>query len=228
MTIFVTAKIHYNLLNGTNLIHADEIYNKSINEWMVIHERCNLLVYMFICVSIGIIRTALPNMDREARQEYDVVIQAKDMGGHMGGLSGTTQVKITLTDVNDNPPKFAQGEIIYSFSCEYPPIFSLFLSSSLLHPSFLSSSILVRFYYCHCDHALLFGWLHTTLIWPLLCICQGRRVCFYPVYSTSFSTLQSSNHILTLTSPQGPSQNLLIWATYVNMKISQLNYSNVL
>lgn len=62
----------------------------------------------YICS--GIIRTALPNMDREARQEYDVVIQAKDMGGHMGGLSGTTEVKITLTDVNDNPPKFPQSE----------------------------------------------------------------------------------------------------------------------
>uniref|UniRef100_A0A4W5NEJ3 Cadherin 11, type 2, OB-cadherin (osteoblast) n=1 Tax=Hucho hucho TaxID=62062 RepID=A0A4W5NEJ3_9TELE len=65
-------------------------------------------------LSPGIIRTALPNMDREARQEYDVVIQAKDMGGHMGGLSGTTEVKITLTDVNDNPPKFPQS--VYSMS----------------------------------------------------------------------------------------------------------------
>uniref|UniRef100_A0A8C2Q1G9 Cadherin 11, type 2, OB-cadherin (osteoblast) n=1 Tax=Cyprinus carpio TaxID=7962 RepID=A0A8C2Q1G9_CYPCA len=65
--------------------------------------------YFSVEPQTGIIRTALPNMDREARQEYDVVIQAKDMGGHMGGLSGTTQVKITLTDVNDNPPKFAQG-----------------------------------------------------------------------------------------------------------------------
>ncbi|TRY87378.1 hypothetical protein DNTS_010199 [Danionella cerebrum] len=64
--------------------------------------------YFSVEPQTGIIRTALPNMDREARQEYDVVIQAKDMGGHMGGLSGTTQVKITLTDVNDNPPKFAQ------------------------------------------------------------------------------------------------------------------------
>lgn len=60
----------------------------------------------------GIIRTALPNMDREARQDYEVVIQAKDMGGHMGGLSGTTEVKITLTDVNDNPPKFPQSKYI--------------------------------------------------------------------------------------------------------------------
>lgn len=68
------------------------------------------MTYEPICHLPGIIRTALPNMDREARQEYDVVIQAKDMGGHMGGLSGTTEVKITLTDVNDNPPKFKQRE----------------------------------------------------------------------------------------------------------------------
>ncbi|XP_015261788.1 PREDICTED: cadherin-8-like [Gekko japonicus] len=54
----------------------------------------------------AIIKTALSNMDREAKEEYFVVIQAKDMGGHMGGLSGTTTVTITLTDVNDNPPKF--------------------------------------------------------------------------------------------------------------------------
>uniref|UniRef100_A0A6Q2X0B1 Cadherin domain-containing protein n=1 Tax=Esox lucius TaxID=8010 RepID=A0A6Q2X0B1_ESOLU len=65
--------------------------------------------YFSVESQTGIIRTALPNMDREARQEYDVVIQAKDMGGHMGGLSGTTEVKITLTDVNDNPPKFPQS-----------------------------------------------------------------------------------------------------------------------
>uniref|UniRef100_A0A8D0D6D4 Cadherin 11, type 2, OB-cadherin (osteoblast) n=1 Tax=Sander lucioperca TaxID=283035 RepID=A0A8D0D6D4_SANLU len=70
--------------------------------------------YFSVEPQTGIIRTALPNMDREARQEYDVVIQAKDMGGHMGGLSGTTEVKITLTDVNDNPPKFPQS--VYSMS----------------------------------------------------------------------------------------------------------------
>ncbi|XP_037390401.1 cadherin-11 [Pygocentrus nattereri] len=69
----------------------------------------------------GIIRTALPNMDREAKQEYDVVIQAKDMGGHMGGLSGTAQVKITLTDVNDNPPKFSQGVYAMSVSEDKVP-----------------------------------------------------------------------------------------------------------
>lgn len=51
-------------------------------------------------------------MDREMREEYLVVIQAKDMGGHMGGLSGTTTVTVTLTDINDNPPKFSKSKPI--------------------------------------------------------------------------------------------------------------------
>ncbi|XP_033613757.1 cadherin-8 isoform X2 [Fukomys damarensis] len=63
---------------------------------------------------LAIIKTALPNMDREAKEEYLVVIQAKDMGGHSGGLSGTTTLTVTLSDVNDNPPKFAQS--LYHFS----------------------------------------------------------------------------------------------------------------
>ncbi|XP_066435022.1 cadherin-9-like [Eleutherodactylus coqui] len=62
---------------------------------------------------VGIIKTALPDMSRENREHYQVVIQAKDMGGQMGGLSGTTTVNITLTDVNDNPPRFPQS--IYQF-----------------------------------------------------------------------------------------------------------------
>ncbi|KAF4790309.1 hypothetical protein TURU_142292 [Turdus rufiventris] len=58
----------------------------------------------------GVIRTALHNMDREAREHYSVVIQAKDMAGQVGGLSGSTTVNITLTDVNDNPPRFPQNQ----------------------------------------------------------------------------------------------------------------------
>ncbi|KAM9301606.1 cadherin-11 [Gastrophryne carolinensis] len=72
--------------------------------------------YFSVEAQTGIIRTALPNMDREAKEQYRVVIQAKDMGGHMGGLSGTTKVTITLTDVNDNPPKFPQSAYPMSIS----------------------------------------------------------------------------------------------------------------
>lgn len=58
----------------------------------------------------GVLRTAVPNMDRETRDEYLVVLQAKDMGGHLGGLSGTTTITVRLTDVNDNPPHFRRSK----------------------------------------------------------------------------------------------------------------------
>uniref|UniRef100_A0A6Q2Z6Q7 Cadherin-10 n=1 Tax=Esox lucius TaxID=8010 RepID=A0A6Q2Z6Q7_ESOLU len=60
----------------------------------------------------GTIRTALPNMDRETKENYQVVIQAKDMAGQMGGLSGTTTVSITLSDENDSPPRFANRKTL--------------------------------------------------------------------------------------------------------------------
>lgn len=65
---------------------------------------------MFCCA--GIVRIALSNMDREVRKDYQVVIQAKDMAGQMGGLSGTTVVNVTLTDVNDSPPRFAYSKTL--------------------------------------------------------------------------------------------------------------------
>ncbi|KFP43591.1 Cadherin-9, partial [Chlamydotis macqueenii] len=69
----------------------------------------------------GVIKTALPDMSRENREQYQVVIQAKDMGGQMGGLSGTTSVNITLTDVNDNPPRFPQSTYQFSSPESAPP-----------------------------------------------------------------------------------------------------------
>ncbi|XP_059928250.1 cadherin-8 [Gadus macrocephalus] len=69
--------------------------------------------YFSIDPNSATIKIALHGMDREMREEYLVVIQAKDMGGHMGGLSGTTTVTVTLTDVNDNPPKFSKS--LYEF-----------------------------------------------------------------------------------------------------------------
>ncbi|MBN3272715.1 CADH6 protein, partial [Polyodon spathula] len=65
--------------------------------------------YFSVEPDTGIIRTALANMNRENKEKYQVVIQAKDMAGQMGGLSGTATVNISLSDVNDNPPRFPQG-----------------------------------------------------------------------------------------------------------------------
>lgn len=68
-------------------------------------------------------------MDREVKENYQVVIQAKDMAGQMGGLSGTTTVSITLTDVNDSPPRFANRKSNF-FQCLIRLIW-LFLDDSL-------------------------------------------------------------------------------------------------
>ncbi|KAJ8401506.1 hypothetical protein AAFF_G00384250 [Aldrovandia affinis] len=65
--------------------------------------------YFSVDSKTGVIRTALPNMDRELKELYQVLIQAKDMGGQLGGLAGTTTVNITLSDLNDNPPRFSKS-----------------------------------------------------------------------------------------------------------------------
>ncbi|XP_072298027.1 cadherin-6-like [Eucyclogobius newberryi] len=71
--------------------------------------------YFSVDPNTGVIRTALGpgDMDREQKEHYQVVIEAKDMAGQRGGLTGSTIVNITLTDVNDNPPRFTQS--IYQF-----------------------------------------------------------------------------------------------------------------
>ncbi|XP_029282680.1 cadherin-7-like [Cottoperca gobio] len=70
--------------------------------------------YFSVEPKTGVVRTALPDMDREVRDSYLLVVQAKDMIGQMGGLSGTTSVTVMLMDVNDNPPRFPRKS--YQFS----------------------------------------------------------------------------------------------------------------
>ncbi|XP_028988603.1 cadherin-12-like [Betta splendens] len=65
--------------------------------------------YFSVDPKTGVIRTALANMDREVKEEYEVLLQAKDMGGQLGGLASTTTINVTLSDVNDNPPRFAKS-----------------------------------------------------------------------------------------------------------------------
>ncbi|XP_067887282.1 cadherin-7-like isoform X2 [Heterodontus francisci] len=70
--------------------------------------------YFLVEPTTGVIRVALPNTDREAKEQHVVIIEAKDMAGLKGGLSATTTVTITLSDVNDNRPKFQHK--LYHFS----------------------------------------------------------------------------------------------------------------
>ncbi|XP_022604464.1 cadherin-8-like isoform X2 [Seriola dumerili] len=63
---------------------------------------------------VGIVVTSWPNMDREAREQYLVVVQVKDMLGLSGGYSSSTTVTVSLTDVNDNGPTFQHH--LYAFA----------------------------------------------------------------------------------------------------------------
>ncbi|XP_075684492.1 cadherin-19-like [Rhinoderma darwinii] len=58
-------------------------------------------------IKSGIIRVA-SQIDRETKDQYDVIVQAKDMIGNAGALSTITTVIINVLDVNDNAPKFQQ------------------------------------------------------------------------------------------------------------------------
>nr|XP_051707094.1 cadherin-19 isoform X1 [Oryctolagus cuniculus] len=64
--------------------------------------------YFSIEPTTGVIRIS-SKMDRELQDEYWVIIQAKDMIGQSGALSGTTSVLIKLWDVNDNKPIFKES-----------------------------------------------------------------------------------------------------------------------
>ncbi|NXY73727.1 CAD19 protein, partial [Glareola pratincola] len=63
--------------------------------------------YFSVEPKTGVIRMA-SQMDRETKDQYLVIIQAKDMVGQAGAFSATATVTINLSDVNDNPPKFQQ------------------------------------------------------------------------------------------------------------------------
>ncbi|XP_074055502.1 cadherin-19 isoform X1 [Macrotis lagotis] len=64
--------------------------------------------YFSVEPTTGILRIS-SQMDREAKDQYLVVVQATDMLGYTQGLSGTTTVTINLSDVNDNRPIFQLG-----------------------------------------------------------------------------------------------------------------------
>ncbi|XP_056290560.1 cadherin-7 [Pseudoliparis swirei] len=70
--------------------------------------------YFSVEPKTGTIVTSWPNMDREAREQYLVVVQVEDMLGLGGGYSASTTVTVSLTDVNDNGPTFQHH--LYTFS----------------------------------------------------------------------------------------------------------------
>ncbi|MEE6499833.1 hypothetical protein FKM82_003606 [Ascaphus truei] len=64
--------------------------------------------------SNGEIFTAVSNLDREKQSTYEIVVKARDSPGQNWGLSSTTSVIITLSDINDNFPTFTQNKFIFN------------------------------------------------------------------------------------------------------------------
>ncbi|NXO21403.1 CAD19 protein, partial [Cisticola juncidis] len=76
--------------------------------------------YFSVEPKTGVIRMA-SQTDRETKEQYLVIIQAKDMLGQAGAFSATATVTINLSDVNDNPPKF-QHRLYYMSVSEEAPV----------------------------------------------------------------------------------------------------------
>ncbi|NWT02465.1 CAD19 protein, partial [Mionectes macconnelli] len=75
--------------------------------------------YFSVEPKTGVIRMA-SEMDRETKDQYLVIIEAKDMVGQPGAFSATATVTINLSDINDNPPKFQQRLYHMSVSEDAP------------------------------------------------------------------------------------------------------------
>ncbi|XP_036448155.1 LOW QUALITY PROTEIN: cadherin-24 [Colossoma macropomum] len=102
---------------GTSVIQVtatdadDETYGNSAK---LVYSVVQGQQYFTVDPQSGIVRTAVSDMDRELQSQYVLVLQARDMGGHQGGLTGTTTITVHLSDVNDNPPRFTNS--MWSFS----------------------------------------------------------------------------------------------------------------
>lgn len=64
----------------------------------------------------GTIYVKNTNLDRERKKDYQLIVQAKDMGLDQGGMSSSATVHISLTDINDNAPFFRHRQYNYTAS----------------------------------------------------------------------------------------------------------------
>ncbi|XP_061660703.1 cadherin-7 isoform X2 [Syngnathoides biaculeatus] len=70
--------------------------------------------YFSVEPKTGIVVTSWPDLDREAKEQYLVVVQVKDMLGLSGGHSASATVTVSLDDINDNGPIFQHH--LYTFA----------------------------------------------------------------------------------------------------------------
>lgn len=86
-----------------------------------------------------IITSAL--LDRETRENYTLVVVSSDAGSP-GPLSSSTSVLVTVTDVNDNPPRFQHHPYVTHIPSPTPPGNRMMhWTCSIKHTSFIFTCI---------------------------------------------------------------------------------------
>ena len=103
----------------------------------------------FIVTAEGEILVSGAMLDREQTAQYSLVVEASD-----GVLSTTTDVVITVLDVNDNPPQFEQALIELTLPENMPASTTL---TTLTATDIDSGPNALVFYSVHPDNSTLFG-----------------------------------------------------------------------
>ncbi|XP_035994117.1 desmoglein-2 [Fundulus heteroclitus] len=92
------------------VIATDDDDNTTVNAWISyrIDERSNSGGMFNISSQTGEVMVAKTTLDRETNDTYKLIILASDLGGQEGGNTGTGEIEIKLTDINDNIPTLAK------------------------------------------------------------------------------------------------------------------------
>uniref|UniRef100_A0A3Q2SXI9 Desmoglein-2-like n=1 Tax=Fundulus heteroclitus TaxID=8078 RepID=A0A3Q2SXI9_FUNHE len=95
------------------VIATDDDDNTTENAWLSyrIDERSNSGGMFSIKPQTGEVRVAKTTLDRETKDTYKLIILASDEGGKPGGNTGTGEIEIKLTDINDNIPTLYEGSV---------------------------------------------------------------------------------------------------------------------
>lgn len=112
--------VHENVPAGTSILEVSA-HDKDLGENGKVRYRFvgkNTDEQSFTIDSVsGVIRTKRP-LDREAREYYDLMVEAYDAG--IPEMTAVVKVGVTILDLNDNPPFFANDTLVFNLPENLP------------------------------------------------------------------------------------------------------------
>lgn len=93
---------------------ADEVNTIRSKIFYSIDESTNPGGMFMIDPQTGVIRVKKNTLDRETKEMYKLIIRVSDMGGAVGGNSGSGEVMVKITDINDNIPRLEKETYVGS------------------------------------------------------------------------------------------------------------------